>query len=516
MCMKWLYITLTAIATMGFLLSCDGIHKLSEAEQSAFGSFIDSLDSSHMDMCIKQILKDDTTRWKADKEVRKYYDNIDNFSENAVWFSSMGISPDADSLLATLRRELPLTELDSTSFFVPQIASDLRIVHQLAFDSIGMDINDVLPRLDYMLSKAYVRYCTGQRYGFMRPNQVFNKLEYKQNTEDKTFAQLFAYEVEAPDYSKSIEMLTSSERLDYLNSSLPHDAVSTALQQRMTTTTDKKERLKLAVNMERNRWKMKQPSSNGKHIIVNIPAQQLWAICPDSILNMRICCGAVTNKTPLLSSEIKYMQVNPDWIVPQSIVKTDFVHHAGDSAFFARNNYYILDKNSGDTLRPTDVTAEELEEGNLRVGQLGGSGNSLGRIVFRFNNDFGIYLHDTNNHKAFSRDRRTLSHGCIRVEKPFNLASFMLPEADEWLLDRLRISMDIPPVGKRGQKYLKEHKDDTKRPFRLINYQDVSPHIPLYIIYYTAYPNPITGKVELYSDLYGYDEVIAREIKPFM
>jgi hypothetical protein len=515
--MKWLHLILTMMATMGLISSCGGSDKLPKTEQSAFGSYVDSLDATHMQQCIQQLLKDDTTQWKADKAVRKRYKEIPDVGSHALWFTAMGLSADADSLLATLRRELPLAGLDTTAFFVPQIASDLSIVHQLAFDSLHIDINDILPRLDYYLSKAYVRYCAGQRYGFMRPAQVFNKLEYKPHTEDKVFAQLFAYDVESPEYSESVDMLSSDKRLDYLLTSLPQDTVSKALRQQMAKTNDSKERQKLAVNMERCRWRMKRSSlTTDKHIIVNIPAQQLWAVSLDSILNMRICCGAVTNKTPLLSSEISHMQVNPDWIVPQNIVKSDFLRHAGDSVYFARNNYYIVEKSSGDTLRVADVTAGELENGHLRVGQLGGVGNSLGRIVFRFDNDFGIYLHDTNNRKAFDRERRTLSHGCIRVQKPFEMACFLLPDADEWLLDRLRISMDIPPESDKGKKYLKEHKDDEQRPFRLLTYQRVTPRIPLYIIYYTAYPNPETGEVDFWPDLYGYDKVISKEIKPFI
>ena len=207
--------------------------------------------------------------------------------------------------------------------------------------------------------------------------------------------------------------------------------------------------------------------------------------------------------------------MNPDWIVPQNIIKTDFLHHEGDSAYFARNRYYIVERSTGDTLRPADVSAEEMESGLLRIGQHGGEGNSLGRIVFRFANDFGIYLHDTNNRKAFDRERRTLSHGCIRVQKPFELACYLLPEADEWLLERMRLSMDIKPETERGTKYLKEHEKDT-RPLRLITYQGVSPHVPVYIIYYTMYPNPITGEVDSWPDLYNYDKVIGQELRQLL
>ncbi|MBQ6917083.1 MAG: L,D-transpeptidase family protein, partial [Prevotella sp.] len=249
-----------------------------------------------------------------------------------------------------------------------------------------------------------------------------------------------------------------------------------------------------------------------RQILVNIPAQQLWAIGTDSVLDMRICCGAVPTKTPLLHSAISYMQVNPEWVIPQNIVKTEVVHHAGDSAYFARNRYSIIDKESSDTLNVSSVSADALLSGKLRVSQKGGVGNSLGRIVFRFPNDFSIYLHDTNNRSAFQRDRRTLSHGCVRVQKPFELASFLLSDVDEWTLESLRISMDIPPVTDRGREWLQKHAD-APHPYRLISYHAVKPNVPLYILYYTTFPNPKTGAIDYWPDLYGFDKVISKELK---
>jgi ABC-type oligopeptide transport system ATPase subunit len=177
----------------------------------------------------------------------------------------------------------------------------------------------------------------------------------------------------------------------------------------------------------------------------------------------------------------------------------------------ALENVELAQQVCPNALNPAEVTSGEMLSGRLRVGQKGGAGNSLGRIVFRFPNNFSVYLHDTNNRGAFNRDRRTLSHGCIRVQKPFDLACFLLPDADEWTKDRLRISMDIQPETTQGQIYVHEHAGDPK-PFRLMSYQDVNPKVPLYIIYYTAYPNPKTGEVELWPDLYGYDQAISREM----
>ena len=423
-----------------------------------------------------------------------------------LWITRMGVDSDADALLTQLRHEIPLAGLDTAAFHLAEIAQDLNVIHTLAFDSLGIDINTLLPRLDYNLSQAYVCYAIGQRYGFVNPDKLLNQLDF--NEELHSYTRLFDYEVKTPDYEEAIRHLTSDERMDYLRQSSPNDSVYLKLQDRLSASTDVAERHKLAINMERCRWQLKKPQADERRVLVNLPAQQLWAMCPDTIINMRICFGKKSTKTPLLASGISRIDVNPDWIITPNIIKNEVSIHAGDSAYFARNRYYIVNLNSGDTLNPAHVSMSQLQSGTLRVGQRGGAGNSLGRIVFRFPNNFSVYLHDTSNRGAFDLAQRALSHGCIRVQKPFDLALFALPDLEEWDADRLRISMDIKPITEQGMQYLEEHHDDP-RPLRLIRQQTVTPSLPLYIIYYTAYPNPESGAVEYWSDPYGYDAVIA-------
>ena len=471
-------VTFMLLSVCFLLLSCNqkGFRELTEAERSAFGEYVNQMDSAL----------------------------------TGVWFDRMGVSADADSVCAYLSREVPRNGLDTAAFFIPAIARDLEIVHQLAFDSVGVSINDLLPRLDANLTKAYIRFATGQRYGFMRP-RVFNRMDPKVGNPG-TFARVFDYEVAAPDTTEAAKKVKEDDRMAYLMESAPDIYIYKALLKEMDKTTDAGKRHQIAVNMERCRWQIPHPKANQRQILVNIPAQQLWAIGGDTVLDMRICCGAVPTKTPLLNSEISYMQVNPEWIIPYNIVKTEVAHHAGDSAYFARNRYSIINKESGDTLNVADVNSGALLSGNIRISQRGGVGNSLGRIVFRFPNNFSIYLHDTNNRGAFQRERRTLSHGCVRVQKPFDLACYLLPDADEWTRESLRISMDIPPVTERGRSWVRQHAD-AKRPFRLISYRDVKPHVPLYIMYYTTFPNPKTGAIDFWPDIYGFDKVISKELK---
>ena len=496
------------------LVSCEtGSRVPSEADLSTFRHYVNALDTVRLEQSLKHILSSDTSQWLFDQAVKKRYADISKYEDTPLWYSRMGVIGEADSLLSYLRRELPQSGLDTTAFYLPEIAEDLGIVRALSFDSVGQNINDLLPRLDYHLSKAYMRYAVGQRYGFLRPARLMNKLFKKADSNE--FARLFDEEVKEPDYEEVLARLASDDRMDFLMASTPKSSLYKTLQQELSTVTGKEARRRLAVNMERCRWQMSRPGDHEKAVLVNIPAQQLWAVGGDSVLDMRICCGATTTKSPLLHSTISHIQVNPDWIIPHNIVKSDIVRHAGDSAYFARHHYYIVERASGDSLDPAEVTQAQLASGTLRIGQRGGPGNSLGRIVFRFNNNFSVYLHDTNNRGAFSRERRTLSHGCIRVEKPFDLACFLLPDMGEWEQDRLRLSMDLPPNTERGRDYLAENAGQP-RPFRLITYREVTPRVPVYIIYYTAYPNPATGKVQTWPDLYGYDKAIASAIDCFL
>ena len=497
------------ISLLGCLLLLMACHSSPEGEQSAFGPYVEVLDDSKLQQSVRQLIDSDTSRWMAISTLKEYYTDVDRATEHPLWYTRMGVSQDADQLLAHLRQALPANGMDTTAFFVPQIAADLQMVHELSFDSLGVDINDVLPRLDYHLSKAFMLYSTHQRYGFVRPDKLLNNTFMR---DDSTgLAQLFDYEVEAPNYKVSLEALQSDERMFYLQSSEPSNPLYATLQRELASTTDAKARRRLLVNMERCRWQIKQPTEIPR-VEVNLPAQQLWAIGRDSVLNMRIVCGATATKTPMVHSEIRYMQINPDWLIPMSIIKKDITRHEHDSAYFARNHYYIVDRKSGDTLNPVRVSADQMRSGQLRIGQSGGAHNSLGRIIFRFPNKFDIYLHDTNNRGAFSRERRTLSHGCMRVQKPLQLAQFLLPEATEWDLDRLRISIDIPPESQRGHDWIEEHADDPK-PHRLLSYMKVSPAVPVYVLYYTVYPNPETGALETYPDIYKYDELISKNLQ---
>ena len=175
--------------------------------------------------------------------------------------------------------------------------------------------------------------------------------------------------------------------------------------------------------------------------------------------------------------------------------------------------YSIIEKETGDTILPETLDANMLKSGNYRIVQKSGPGNSLGRLVFRFPNNQSIYLHDTSSPAFFKREKRAVSHGCVRIQKPFDFACYLLSSPDEWLLDKLRISIDIKPETERGKKFMKDNEEADEKTFRLVRSIDVNPNIPVYLLYFTIFPNQ-DGVITKYNDVYGYDKIMWQYIKP--
>ncbi|HEY9551708.1 MAG TPA: L,D-transpeptidase family protein, partial [Prevotella sp.] len=201
------------------------------------------------------------------------------------------------------------------------------------------------------------------------------------------------------------------------------------------------------------------------------------------------------------------MDLNPQWVIPRSIVEKSIVKHAGDSAYFAQHRYFVRERKSGKRVAPHRVTASMLASSNYFVIQEGGEGNSLGRIIFRFDNNFSVFIHYTSAPDVFERSSRDVSHGCIRVERPLDLAVFLLKEKEEELIDRIGYSMTVDL--ETDDEDIKKEKSE-----KLLHSLKVEPQIPLFITYYTIYPD-LQGHLQQYSDVYGYDGVIYKELRNY-
>lgn len=257
----------------------------------------------------------------------------------------------------------------------------------------------------------------------------------------------------------------------------------------------------LLINPERARWQYKSEKGS-KYVIGNIAAFMLQAFNEevDSILEMRICCGSVRNKTPLLYSKIYYMELNPYWNVPQNIIRKEIIpSYRRDTTYFTRNRMKVYDKN-GNRVNPHDIKWAKYTAGvPFTVKQDNKEGNSLGRIIFRFPNPYAVYLHDTPSRWAFNRSNRAVSHGCVRLERALDFAFFLLEKPDELLEDRIRIAMDIAPKSDEGKKL------NRSEAYRELKHYSLKEAIPLFLDYQTMYL-AADGKLSYCEDIYKYDD----------
>ena len=213
-------------------------------EEKPFGAYQDSLNENRMRGALHGVTAADSSAWKADIIVKHRYDSLADTVGKAlwVWFSAEeGLSDDADDFVRFMEEELPRHGLAAEAFCLPEIAQDVATVRHLAFDSLGLDINEVLPRLDYNLSKAYVKYVTGMRYGFMQPAKLLNRLYQKTDgmTGVTSYAHLYDYATAVPDYGEALGMLSADSRMEHLHGSMPaYTSLYSALQEELAGTTD--------------------------------------------------------------------------------------------------------------------------------------------------------------------------------------------------------------------------------------------------------------------------------------
>ena len=457
---------------------------------------------------IDHIAKSEGVIFSTDSHTSKYYAEKKPF----IWISRLGVCNRADTLLHTMLNA-DAYGFDTERLKVRQIDRDIRLIRSLDVLDKSCDINMIMARLEYNLTKAYFRYSSTLRFGLVNPDHLYNTLEeYEVDSVTTKCRQLSDLRVERPNsffYTEAVTKAFNDSVNEFISSLHPQ----TELYKKLIAHLAKKnissrERIKTICNIERCRWRSKMMSGKDvskKYVEVNIPSFSLRAIKEDEILSMRIGCGTTKTKTPLLTSFITRMDVNPQWFVPKSISK-GFAHNYG---YMHRMGMFVYDKVEG-KLPPERVSYSKLMSGEQYIVQAGGPLNSLGRIIFRFNNNFSVFLHDTSSPWLFQRTYRALSHGCVRVEKPYELALFLMKDEDDELADKLKYSMTVNLF--EDNDSIPNKNIDKKKMVRTLY---VKPPVPIFITYYTIYYDE-SGHIVDYQDVYGYDAALEKQLKPFV
>lgn len=457
----------------------------------------------------------------ADSYLKTYLEQADR---ELLWASEYGIDQRADTLLHRLR-EVEQMGLKSSSFHVEEIGEKLKALRALKPDSCeAAEVNRLQGCLEQLLTEAYMRYAYGQRYGYIRPHRLFNNLlvdtpEPGSQDTTKRYRRIFDIHCEQPSDSLlkcCLKALKSTETLDrFLNEIQPTAPLYAMLCQDYQKAKQQNdgERMRLGIiNLERSRWRYHRPDER-KYIWVNLADFMLTAVDADSskVLTMKVCGGDQKHKTPLLGSSIRRLELNPYWVVPTSIIRNEYIpYHLNDSSYYARNHIVAINNQTKEECDAWRLSADQLKSGRYTLRQEKGEGNSLGRMIFRFPNEFAVYLHDTNNPSAFNRTVRAVSHGCIRVSKPLELALFLMDDPDDLTIDKLRIAIGKSPQSEKGRKYLEDNPDT--EGMKVYTYKNA---IPVYLDYYTLWPEPLGGEITAHADHYGYDKEIERILNQF-
>lgn len=247
--------------------------------------------------------------------------------------------------------------------------------------------------------------------------------------------------------------------------------------------------VQVRLNLERWRW---LPEDLGRrHVRVNIAAFETEVWDADTLaLHMRSIVGRQYRMTPSFNSQMRYLVLAPYWHVPPTIAAVDkFPLIREDPGYVAASRMTLFSTETNAPVDPYSVDWSTMSgtefNRRFRLRQEPGPANALGNVKFMFPNRHNVYLHDTPQRELFTQTARSFSSGCIRLEKPLELADFLLGDQTDWSPERIRQTVD------RGVE-------------RSVN---LSAPVPVYLLYFTAFVEA-DGTVHFRPDVYGRDAAV--------
>lgn len=397
--------------------------------------------------------------------------------------------------------------LDPKMFQTAQIEELLQKIADKNSIKTKEDAYKTMAELEIVTANSLINYSNALQFGIISPKKIYAR---------------YYTATKRPDSLGMNQVLEVKDLKTFLDSIQPKNPQYLALQKALMAgetapgmTKTETERV-LKVNLERLRWKNKPKEA--RYVLVNIANFGLNVMDHDSsILSMKVCVGEGRNKTytdkleeyseddkvrdvpfsretPQLNSEIFSVQVNPVWNIPQSIASNEIIKDA------AADPYYLSNKNidvyqNGKLVENTEtIDWSSVSKDNLpyTFKQQSGEGNALGKIKFLFPNKSSVYLHDTPAQAAFKLPMRAVSHGCVRVEKPLELAHILFGDGKQY-------------------EQIEEDMQQTEPKARNLS---LPKKVPVYITYVTCWTE--NGKLVYRPDVYGLDIVLYTNIQKML
>ena len=409
----------------------------------------------------------------------KYFKTLENFyaarAYKKVWINTSGLSSNGAKLLTRLRLahqdgldqsdfELPLTNLKNGSF-----------------------------QDDIKISFALIRYAEQVQAGRLAPSKIVSQFDLKPQHPD--LAALLKQVSRSNNPTPILDKLPPPHKQYGLlkahlaqlrsNASLAYSgtaALDYPLRLALQNIAINKQALIIA-NMDRWRWLPRQLGE--RHVWVNLPSYSLQIMEEGkTTFTTKGIVGKKEKPTPLISSKIKNIIVNPFWHIPASIVASDILPklQANNTEYLQTQSIKVM-RRGGRIIDPAKINWTKITNPRTyRFRQSPGEKNALGKLKILFPNSHSIFLHDTDEPELFKGDARAYSHGCIRLADPIGFA-----DAIASYDDHLQSQMPSTLIGPR-ERWLK-----------------YKANLPVHLVYFTAEIDP-TGTLRTYPDIYRYDE----------
>ena len=366
----------------------------------------------------------------------------------------------------------------------------VHIYEQRSFQPLWIADGKPTLRIDALtqaLAQAPLHGLNPAEYAVTRPEKIDNPIEYELGL-TRTLVK-FAFDIAGQhdhvervlsDVIAEDALTTAADRL------APAHVEYRNLQRALQTfqgPSDQVEKIKLNLNRIR-----RMPVDLGaRYIRVNVPEYRMHVIEDGrEALSMNVVVGRPQTPTPIFSDAMTHIVFSPYWNIPQSILKNETLPKVfEDENYLIRQNIEVIRVSDGQhqVVDPSEIDwSDPQSRRRFHFRQRPGVRNSLGLVKFMFPNKFDVYLHDTPADNLFKLDERDLSHGCVRLEKPLELAAYLLRDEPQWSEQKIKAAMH----------------SGRERSVKL------SEPIPVHIMYLTAWGTP-EGGVEFAEDVYNLD-----------
>ena len=330
-----------------------------------------------------------------------------------------------------------------------------------------------LQELDELLTRALLKYTSDLATGRFKPET------FEREIVNDEILNGFPWIIESIKSDRSVKEVLSDYEPDHPYYLALLDGLNNEINYNENQINE------IIINIER--WRMEYEQLPDNHLISNIPSFRLEVFeGNESVIDMKTVVGTKSRPTPVMEGNMNRMTISPRWFMPTSIAVEDHLPKVKeDVKHLERGNYKVYTMENGQYVQvdPEEIDWEDVEANKNTFPyffwQDSGPWNALGSLVFRFPNNQSIYFHDTPDRHLFALDDRARSSGCIRLEKPMELAEYLLADMPEWPEERL-----MRKISDRDETWL-----------------NLKSTLPIYLTYFTVVPDE-HGDLSFHNDIY--------------